>query len=120
MSAHKALSSALTGVALAADEEEQLVGRLKAAADKKVADLLQVCTQGGKCFGRQLPCGRLARKSLQLACVLVMVKSGVRRVCVVSFCVLRHCLLVTGKQQSVGQQPCVLPCCLHRKLHSHV
>lgn len=41
-SAHKALSLALSGVDLAAAEQEQLVGRLKAAADKKVADLLQV------------------------------------------------------------------------------
>lgn len=42
-SAHKALSSALTGVQLQGDEEEVLGKRLKAAADKKLGDLLQVC-----------------------------------------------------------------------------
>lgn len=41
-SAHKALGSALAGVKLTGDEEQQLTARLKAAADKKVADLLQV------------------------------------------------------------------------------
>lgn len=44
-SAHKALSSALAGVVLQADEEEQLAGRLKGAADKKLSDLLQVGLQ---------------------------------------------------------------------------
>lgn len=44
-SAHKALSSALAGVVLQADEEAQLAGRLKGAADKKLSDLLQVGLQ---------------------------------------------------------------------------
>jgi hypothetical protein len=41
-SAHKALSSALAGVTLSGDEQEVLARRLKAAADKKLGDLLQV------------------------------------------------------------------------------
>jgi hypothetical protein len=41
-SAHKALSSALAGVALHDEEQEQLGARLKSAADKKLSDLLQV------------------------------------------------------------------------------
>lgn len=53
-SAHKALSSALTGVQLQGDEEEALGARLKAAADKKLGDLLQVCavvTGGSRALG---------------------------------------------------------------------
>lgn len=41
-SAHKALSSALSGVALQDEEEEQLAERLQSSADKKLSDLLQV------------------------------------------------------------------------------
>jgi hypothetical protein len=41
-SAHKALSSALSGVVLQAEEQDQLAVRLKTAADKKLSDLLQV------------------------------------------------------------------------------
>jgi hypothetical protein len=41
-SAQKALGTALTGVVLSPEEQEQLSSRLQKAAAKKVADLLQV------------------------------------------------------------------------------